>query len=250
MSFDIAAHYVPERLDLRAGIDEGMRLLRLLGETRRCGDGWFFATPKAMGDEDGFDPLSDPDRVAETMRGRRQDLAEQFGNVPSPHSVAADQPGAYPGSYRAELHWHGADDEALIPTPLAMVTFDKPHEVYGMQTEPLVEVIKALLRFRPAQHVSFYYSSYRTDHWPLDRQRFGIGWMGWVPFALSPADLPSAARVEAVSGGSLILSNADFWLPENDPEALRRAQATDRRLNELGMLPTDQELFAGNWGQG
>jgi hypothetical protein len=95
------------------------------------------------------------------------------------------------------------------------------------------------------------------DH-PLDRTRQGIGWMGWLPFTLTPADVPEAALVVPMNGGTFIQSVPDFWqaphLPRQpdavrDEVTIRRVQDVEIRLNQLGVLPTAADLATGNWAR-
>lgn len=237
MSFLVTADFQPEIMSRQSAQRAFLGLLQNLRRTRRCGDGWFMATPQGHDDSSGFDPLAQPERILPEMQRRATLISDGQPNTPPPR-LTAEQPGTYPTNYAATLAW-----EAQVPGTLqAMVEFARPHATYGMQVDPLIEVIDALVRTRGALRVSFYFSNYRTDHWPIDIQRRAIGWMGWVPFDLAPGDVPEAARVVPMRHGTLVLSADAFWLPHEHPDALLQAQAVDRRLNTLVVLPTIEEL--------
>ena len=121
-------------------------------------------------------------------------------------------------------------------------------------TGPLqyIEMIKVTTGWMRPQHLRFGPNTYlRLDH-PLDVHRRGIGWIGWVPFALTAADVPEAVLVQQVNGGTIIMTWPDFWQAHpgaRNEEAVRRTQDVEVRLNLLGVLPTTQDLASGNWGQ-
>ena len=92
------------------------------------------------------------------------------------------------------------------------------------------------------------------DHHPLDRTRAGIRWIGWLPFLLTPSDVPEAERVEAMNGGTLVMTQTTFWQaweanPAYSLAAIQRAQNVEIRLNLLGVLPTAADLASDNWGR-
>jgi hypothetical protein len=126
---------------------------------------------------------------------------------------------------------------------------DPAHGTGPMQYIDMIKVTTAWMR---PQHLEFGPKTYlRVDH-PLDLHRRGIGWIGWVPFALTAADVPEAVLVQQVNGGSIILTWPDFWQAHpgaRNEEAVRRTQDVEVRLNLLGVLPTTQDLASGNWGR-
>ncbi len=78
--------------------------------------------------------------------------------------------------------------------------------------------------------------------------------MGWLPFALTPDDVPEAEIVRPMNDGTLIVTQSQFWQaweahPEYSRAAIERAQEVEIRLNLLGVLPTNIELMRGDWGQ-
>lgn len=97
-------------------------------------------------------------------------------------------------------------------------------------------------------HLSAMPTRYQMDHWPLDRLRSGIGWIGWVPFAVLAGEVPEATKMIPMNGGTCVLGQREIWQVD-DPTAIARAQALDLRLNALGVLPTTVELMRGDWGQ-
>ncbi|WP_227269321.1 immunity 52 family protein [Roseobacter weihaiensis] len=125
---------------------------------------------------------------------------------------------------------------------------------YNFTADHMIALIEAITRWKRPQHLEFGPSDYFQLHHPLDRARRGIRWIGWVPFALTPSDVPEAALVQEMNGGSLIATQMEFWQvfehhPLYSKQAIERAQEVEIRLNLLGVLPTAVELDRGDWGQ-
>jgi len=93
----------------------------------------------------------------------------------------------------------------------------------------MIQLVEAITRWKRPQHLEFGPSDYLHLHHPLDRARRGVRWIGWVPFALNPSDVPEAARVQQMNGGTLIATQTEFWQcfehhPLYSKEAIERAQ--------------------------
>jgi hypothetical protein len=116
-----------------------------------------------------------------------------------------------------------------------------------------VETIDTVITWKHPQHLRCGPPMYFLNDHPLDKARSGLGWLGWVPFDIAPAEVPEAAIVLPIQGGTFLASQRDWWVaygPERDEAAVRRAQALELRLNALGVLPSNIELRRGDWGQG
>jgi len=114
------------------------------------------------------------------------------------------------------------------------------------------DVCRAVVAWQRPMHLHAMPTRYRAEHHPLDIARLVIGWLGWVPFPLTPHDVPEARIVAAQDGGTNLASYDRYWQasgPDADPQAIAQAQALDLRLNTLGVLPTSLELERGDWGQ-
>lgn len=93
----------------------------------------------------------------------------------------------------------------------------------------MIALVEAITRWKRPQHLEFGPSDYFHLHHPLDRARQGIGWMGWVPFALTASDVPEATLVREMNGGSLVVTQMEFWQvyerhPFHSKEAIERVQ--------------------------
>ncbi len=84
------------------------------------------------------------------------------------------------------------------------------------------------------------------DFAPIDVQRIGLGWMGWLPFKLTKEDVPEAEIVHEMHEGTLVVSQ--MKAPEyGDERAIERMQDVEIRLNLLDVLPSGPDMRAGNW---
>ena len=148
--------------------------------------------------------------------------------------------------FDASLRWNG-------PRPAeAEIEFYRLDSTMGpdpVQYLTMVEITTAWMR---PQHLRFGSISYsRNDH-PLDRQRNGIGWIGWLPFSLTPADVPEAHLIAPMNGGTVVMTWPEFWQAHpgaRNEDAVRRTQDVEIRLNSLGVLPTNADLAGGMWGR-
>ena len=132
------------------------------------------------------------------------------------------------------------------------IEYYRSHPNLGTPTQMYVDMVDIITAWRRPKHLRCQPFLYLRDYHPFDRARSGIGWIGWIPFDLSPSDVPEAHRVESMNGGTLIVSQPHFWQaggPNKDDDAIARAQEVDMKLNLLGVLPTIVELERGDWGQ-
>jgi hypothetical protein len=151
--------------------------------------------------------------------------------------------------YHVEYRW----GVAIHWLTQVIIDIGYPHPVHGLDISLFVETFDAVIAWKRPQHASMAPPDYRMDLQPLDRQRRGIGWLGWIPFEVSAGDVPEAAVVRPMRWGTFLASQRDWWFaagPRKDEAAIARAQALDLRLNYLGLLPTLDELRRGDWGQG
>lgn len=150
--------------------------------------------------------------------------------------------------YELTYHWNNWNPDQITGE------VHRPHPEYGTDPQLYINLIAAVTAWKRPQHLAFGPAVYMRDHHPLDRSRAGIRWMGWVPFDLTPNDVPEAALVRPMNGGTLICTQMRFWQaweanPDYSREAIERAQEVEIRLNLLGVLPTNIELERGDWGQ-
>jgi hypothetical protein len=167
------------------------------------------------------------------------------------HMVLASE-GSAARLFTAELEWGGTRPQ------WATIDVYRADPRHGTAPAQYVEMIRITTLWQRPQHLDFSPTLYRMFDHPLDRTRSGIGWMGWLPFLLTPADVPEAAVVMPMNNGTFIQSVPDFWqaphLPRQ-PDAVRdeatiaRVQDVEIRLNLLGVLPTAEDLADGNWGR-
>jgi hypothetical protein len=182
---------------------------------------------------------------------RAHDLEEARGNLPGTtlHSVhvVSEEPAF---SMCGVDYWWG---KAPVSITTSTVDFAKPHPVHGRNIDLFIETIDTIITWKRPQHLRCGPSMYFLNDHPLDKARSGLGWLGWLPFDISPSEVPEAAIVLPMQGGTFLASQRDWWIaagPQRDEAAVQRAQALELRLNVLGVLPTNIELRRGDWGQG
>jgi hypothetical protein len=240
----LSAHLPPSGWTLDQGADAFVELLRALGGTRLCDGGWIVATPREPGDGARFDPLAQPGLLADWLRERQGLIHGDAGPGPMGFDAYATQEDAGQRRLEVQMVWQ----RDYVGDAL-MIDFTAPHPRHGL-TEPLLaEIVQAIVGWRRPMHLSIMPTAYRRDHWPVDRLREAVGWIGWLPFALPAGSLPEAHRQVSMAGGTYVAGQPELWSAA-DGAAVVRAQALDLALNSLGVLPSAVELQAGTWGQG
>ncbi len=201
-------------------------------------------------EQDGPKIPLEPDTAGYLDRFRKDDDADEDNLILSDTLMASE--GHDPRLFDVELRWGGRGPQTAI------IDIYRADPRFGTEPAQYVQMIRITTAWQRPQHLSFGPTLYRMFDHPLDRQRNGIGWMGWLPFTLTPADVPEAALVMPMNGGTFVQSVPDFWqaphLPRQ-PDAVRdevtiaRVQDVEIRLNLLGVLPTNADLETGNWGR-
>ncbi|MGL4321500.1 MAG: hypothetical protein ACRCS3_11610 [Paracoccaceae bacterium] len=111
--------------------------------------------------------------------------------------------------FLAELEWGG------LLRPTLKIAFYRADPRFGTAPAQYIEMIRITTARQRPQHLSFGPTLYRMFDHPLDRTRHGIGWMGWLPFSLTPADVPEAAVVMPMNGGTFIPQPSIRLQPRN-----------------------------------
>jgi hypothetical protein len=148
--------------------------------------------------------------------------------------------------YDVDFKWKQAFFEILL------LEIFHPHSATGTAPQHYLDLIRVITGWMRPQHMRMGPHVYLRDHHPLDRQRNGIGWIGWLPFALTPADVPEAHLVQPMNGGTVVMTWPEFWQAHDgarNDDAIRRTQDVEIRLNMLGVLPTNGDIEGGNWGR-
>ena len=187
-----------------------------------------------------------PDAYVQMFQERYKDQTDGFNIWAWEESQSREHPKLYDFDY----DWQ---NQPLLTVDMLSGEIHHHHPDYGLQPQQFIDMIDVITQWKRPQHLRFGPLIYMRDHHPLDRAREGIGWMGWVPFALTPSDVPEAALVREMNGGTLIVTQMEFWQawpahPDYSKTAIERAQEVEVRLNLLGVLPTIVELQRGDWG--
>lgn len=223
------------------GFDDGVEdFLALLTQLRRVPG--FDVNWNAQWEENGplFDITTNRDGYIEKFREYNSDKNDGFSIWAG---EASDQ-----WLYDLKYRWNNWNPDHLSGE------IYRPHPQYDTHPQLFINLIAAVTAWKRPHHLAFGPMIYMRDHHPLDRARIGIRWMGWVPFALNPSDVPEAELVKPLNGGTLIVTQMQFWQaweqnPAYSRAAIERAQEVEIRLNLLGVLPTNIELMRGDWGQ-
>lgn len=234
----LASYFPPDANGFDHGAQDFLRLLRMAQKLPIYQGGYdsFFGEPF-----DGSTRFLDGFR-AENLTGP---LAGRLFDL---HAGAPDD-----GRPRVTFGYTWGDPD-LTSTCLS-VDFSNPDPVPARlrDLDRYLETIDTILSWKRPRHLRCGPGLYFLNDHPLDTVRAGIGWLGWVPFDLSASEVPEAAVVLPMQGGTVVACQRDWWVaagPQRDTAAVRRAQALEMRLNALGVLPSILELRRGDWGTG
>ena len=146
-----------------------------------------------------------------------------------------------------ELHYNWGDQLNTV-----LLKFRQYDNVHGLNYEQISPILKTIIMWKNPMHLSLGSVSYAMHDHPLSMSRLGIRWIGWLPFNLNPSDVSEAEVVENYLGGTFVASQKLFWQPDEgypgySKEAIKRTQAVEIQLAQLGVLPTYPELLSGAW---
>lgn len=228
----------PQNYDFEEGAEDFLALLTHLRRVSGFNVNWV-----AREEKEGSDLYSvweSPEEYREILRKANAAKSDLF----SIWAAESSEPLVYSLRYR----WNNWQPDHLSGE------IYRPHPQYGTQAQLYINLIETVTAWKRPQHLAFGPGIYMRDHHPLDRARVGIRWMGWLPFALNPSDVPEAELVRPMNGGTLVVTQSQFWQaweanPAYSRAAIERAQEVEIRLNLLGVLPTNIELARGDWGQ-
>ncbi len=215
-----------------AGVSSAGQLLIRLAEIDGFDQGW------RIGDHVlSADPSQNMDPVRELQ-------GPSVGSTPFSFVVAQSPPGvqglhANRPSYMIKVAYDDADGHLSVDVSFLPALAD---------LDRVRALLVALAEWWPLQHVSVAERFYAREDSPLDPvNRLGIGWAGWIPFPLEPAQLPEAGHLEPLGSGTFLASQNTYW-EVTDRAAVQRAQDLELRLNALGLLPTRTVIKQGIWG--
>ncbi|SHE74439.1 hypothetical protein SAMN05444273_102439 [Litoreibacter ascidiaceicola] len=248
MSIDLSinAVYAPLRWALPDAVSAFQQLLQALSQTPFCEDTWWVETPRGEGDDARLDALGQVSDLVAWFEEREAMIFDGEDRV-GPRTVYASGGAETARRYKLQLSWDAQFGQSGL-------TFDifAPHPQRGLTAALMRDVCAAIIDWQRPMHINGMPTRYRAEYHPLDVARLGVGWLGWVPFEVARGNLPEAEIINAMSWGTFVASQADYWAasgPQKNADAIARAQALDLRLNQLGVLPTSVELERGDWGR-
>lgn len=227
---------VPLDLEFEAGAQSFLDVLRVLERGPLFEPAWEALSHRLWEDEAGF--VSAARQSHEDTTGRPPEKQFGFGALNNPDG---EQGAAV--ELRAGLA-QGAGD-------VLSIDIRGPHPSVPYDAAQFASLCDVLLKWRRVQHISMAWRGYKQELQSVDQARRGLGWLGWVPFHVTPDQLPEAQICRPLAYGTFVATQSAMWFshgPRADPAAVSRAQALERRMLRLGVLPTVVELRRGDWG--
>lgn len=228
---------MPETLE--EGLGAALRLLRVL-------EGAGLYEPLWWG-PDGKELWTDEDAFRDAARQQVSDEFHIENHFQLSVGSGTYEPNKVSQTYM-DFSWSNAKQRKMLD--FLTIDINRPHHRLGTDFALFESILDVVLDWRQPVHMSWVWSHYRMELQPIDTARRPVGWIGWVPFQIAPADLPEAEIVKPKGHGTFVASQRAFWFSKGDqadPHAIERAQAMDMALNRLGVLPTTHELRTGTW---
>lgn len=189
-------------------------------------------------------PFADREATLQRAQQRAEISARKFPQLPHAHGYAA-----YLSNREAvKKRTPGLIELALDPT-LGLVSLDlhQPDACYGQAATRICrDLLTAVAACEP---VTFGYVNvrdraagtgrvvtYRLNYATFPHRR-ALGWMGFVPAEVAPAQLPLAAELVSVAGKGTVIVAVDAPFDLNDPAHIRRANQVEMDMVDLGLLP-------------
>lgn len=231
LSHDLKVNFAPKAVSYDAGSAWAVDLLAALARDPLFSQGWGFL-------HDGEEAVGE--ELIDAFRARN--LAPENDSLQSYFLVAGDLDAQKErrSSYSATVDFGGPKRPAR--------TLEVGICLDSATAKTLLQLYRLILDHTPVQHISLTEDIYRIELSPLGKRRRGIGWAGWVPFELMDDQVPAAEVIEPLAGGTFVANQINHWDVSNT-DAVKRAQALELQLNDLGVLPTLELLENGSWGE-
>ncbi len=180
----------------------------------------------------GIDPLADVDAAIAFYRSKGLE-----NDGPGGQDISASVWREHYSAKKASYHWgarQGSDELSI--------ELDSPAQHPAITLDRFVKFVEIILRWQPVRYLWCGDENYWKDGYSLyDPDRVPVSWFCWVPQHVKPDMIPSAWRIEYILGGSLIVTQKDYF--NDNPSAIERANAVEYEMNEAGLLPSLNDLL-------
>jgi hypothetical protein len=209
-------------------------LIKLTQFSPETADWRVFTTPDATSNSDGLDPLTQMDEVIAFFRSRDLDGSSQM----APMIISAAYYRNFANDRRIRYLWNRRSSPDNMEFEIEDIRYIAPVTIPHYIA--LADILLTWQRPRYMWLGDPWYA--RKGHGLFHGHRTVANWIAWVPQSVTPTQIPSAHIVRPHLGGTLIVTQPDFFNARDNQPAIDRANAVASEMNEAGVLPLLSDL--------
>jgi hypothetical protein len=227
--------YEPNPADYVTGCYQFRDLLIKLAQfSPETADWRVFTAPSPASNSDGLDPITQMDDVIAFYRSRDLDGGEPLASM----IIGAEYHRNFPNDRRINYQWHMQPDPDRLELEIEDTRYIAP-----VTLDRYLALCDILLTWQRPRYMWVGDPWYtRKGHGLFNGHRTVANWIAWVPQTVTPAQIPSAHIVRPHLGGTLIVTQPDFFNVRENQPAIDRANAVEYEMNEAGVLPLLTDL--------
>jgi hypothetical protein len=231
------AFLVGNPADYRTGCYQFRELLQVLADYSVETSGWQVHRSFEDGpQQSGLDPIRQIDEVIAFNVSHGFDNADGLGSMRVSAGFYRD--GAF-ASKKISYVWGGHDMRDTLTLEIEDMRYIAP-----VTLDRYLALCDILLTWQRPRYMWVGDPNYvYKKHGLFDGHRTVANWIAWVPQTVTPAQIPSAHLVRPHLGGTLIVTQPDFFNINDNQPAIDRANAVEYEMNEAGVLPLLTDLY-------
>jgi hypothetical protein len=230
-----SVRYEPNPVDYATGSYQFRDLLiKLTQFSPETSDWRVFTAPDPAANSDGLDPITQMDEVIAFFRSRDLDDSRPMFNM----LIYAEYFRNFPNDRSINYHWGLGTKPDRLELKIEDMRYIAP-----VTLDRYIALCDILLTWQHPRYMWVGDPNYvYKKHGLFDGHRTVANWIAWVPQTVTPAQIPSAHLVRPHLGGTLIVTQPDFFNVRENQPAIDRANAVEYEMNEAGVLPLLTDL--------
>lgn len=185
-------------------------------------------------EELSLDPITQMENVMALYRSHNLDGSEPLSSM----FIGAGFHRNFSDDRRIDYNWRRNSSPDKLELKIEDMRYIAP-----VTLDRYIALCDILLTWQPPRYMWVGDRNYvYKKHGLFDGHRTVANWIAWVPQTVTPAQIPSAHLVRPHLGGTLIVTQPDFFNVRENQPAIDRANAVEYEMNEAGALPLLTDL--------